>query len=106
VRDISGSEPRHLGHIISACGVATNPKKTHAMLQWPTPSNATELKGFLEFTGYYKKFVKHYDILTKPLTNLLPKKLFHCDSDARNAFDRLKVAMSSTPLLALPGFSK
>uniref|UniRef100_A0A0A9A0W7 Reverse transcriptase domain-containing protein n=1 Tax=Arundo donax TaxID=35708 RepID=A0A0A9A0W7_ARUDO len=65
----------YLGDVISAKEVATDPAKSAVMLAWPTPSNVTELRGFLGITGYYKKFVQHYGILEKPLTSIYNRNI-------------------------------
>lgn len=53
--------------------MATNEEKIQAVQMWPTPTSVKELRSFLGLVGYYWKFVRHFGILSKPLTNMLCK---------------------------------
>ncbi|GJZ93438.1 suppressor of mec-8 and unc-52 protein homolog 1 [Tanacetum coccineum] len=94
----------YLGHVIYDKGVETNPSKIEAMKSWPVLKNIKELKGFLGLTGHYRRFIKGFETISHPLTNLLKKNAFKWSNFAQEAFKQLKQAMIQTPVLALPNF--
>lgn len=61
---------KYLGHVVSENGVETDPGKIAPLTTWPCPTNISELKSFLGFTGYYRRFVKDYAKIGKPLNAL------------------------------------
>lgn len=83
-----------------------DPIKIEAIDSRPTPRNIKELRGFLGLTGYYRRFIKGYGILSRPLTDLLKKNKFNWNTSSTIVFNKLKSIMITKPLLVLPNFKK
>lgn len=113
---------RYLGHIVSGNGVETDPVKIEALKTWPRPRNLKELRSFLGFSGYYRRFIQNYSKMIKPLNDLTvgypplqkgrrrgneskqyfdPKKEFgdRWDQSCQQAFDMIIEKLTSAPVL-------
>ena len=92
-------------------------RKLKKIRNWPTPKNAEEVRQFTSFAGYYRRFVKDFFKIAKPLTELHPNttvkngkkvkssKPFVWQTDQQNAFDQLKEALMSHPVLGYPNYN-
>ena len=68
----------YLGHVITESGVAIDPDKITTVTTWPTPVSVRDVRSFLGLAGYYRKFVRNFGVIAKPLTELLRKNtIFH-----------------------------
>lgn len=101
-------ETDYLGHIISGDGIKPNPMKISVIKNFPIPKTQKEIKQFLGLTGFYRKFIKDYAKLAKPMTNCLKKgnKVNPFNPEYINAFNKLKLLISTDPILIYPNFDK
>ncbi|EKX49778.1 hypothetical protein GUITHDRAFT_44314, partial [Guillardia theta CCMP2712] len=89
-----------LGHRVSADGVTTQHSKTAAISAWPLPTTTKQVKMFLGLASYYRKFIRNFSTIAAPLTDLLRKGAqFQWTAACQSAFDNLKQALTSQPLL-------
>ena len=96
---------RFLGHVVSAKGVATDPEKVRAVSDWPCPTTVKEVRSFLGLAGYYRRFVKDFATVARPLNSLLEKDSeFRWGKAEESAFVALKTALSTAPVLSFPDF--
>jgi hypothetical protein len=96
-----------LGHILSEEGIAVDPSKVTAVLNWKTPAIVTEVHSFLGLAGYYRCFIEGFSKIAKPMTKLLKKnQKFVWTDECENSFQELKTRLTTTPVLVLPDIHK
>ena len=64
-------EIKYSGHVVSEQGVSTDPDKIKTVTEWPQPTTVTEVRSFLGFVSYYKRFIPNFSKVAKPLNQLL-----------------------------------
>uniref|UniRef100_A0A1B8Y8L1 Gypsy retrotransposon integrase-like protein 1 n=1 Tax=Xenopus tropicalis TaxID=8364 RepID=A0A1B8Y8L1_XENTR len=109
------SSVTYVGHVVSTEGIGTDPAKIEAVVTWPKPQNVTELRSFLGFCGYYRRFVEGYSRVAHPLNELLRLSNVHGEETKRDAkapfgdkwtsaceeaFVQLKKRLTEAPVLA------
>ena len=92
-----------LGHVVSADGIETSPDKIQAVVEWPVPTSVTEVRSFIGLASYYRRFVRDFSKIAAPLNSLMQKdKKFTWTEEAQQSFEKLKSALTSPPVLAMP----
>ena len=105
-RNVFGKQSiEYLGHVILSGSIAIDPSKVHCVRNWPIPWNVNGGRGFLGLIGYYKRFIKGYGQIVKPLTKLTKQEGFKWNLEAQQAFDELENKLSTFPVLTLLDFS-
>ena len=72
---------KYLGHIITGDGIAVDPEKIRAIMDWSTPTSVSEVRSLMGLAGYYRHFVKDFSRVAHPITSLQRKgkKFFWSD---------------------------
>ena len=103
----------YLGHIVSSKGIETNPKKVEAVKNWTVPQTVTDVRSFLGFTNYYRRFIRGYAKVAKPLNTLVSgnnanrkRAPVEWTGECQVAFDKLKELCTSTPILVYANYKK
>ena len=114
------SQVVYLGHVVSKEGIHTDPAKIEAVQNWPVPQCTKDVRKFLGFTGYYRRFIKGYAAIARPLNDLLighptgPKSRkkksrqgtpFSWREAQQKAFDTIISSLTNPPVLAYADYS-
>ena len=122
------SKVKYLGHVVSKEGIHTDPDKIETVQNWPIPVNVKSLRRFLGFTGFYRRFIKGYAKVARPLYDQLKgdttvksksrtkkkqkmkdgdkQPTFQWGTEQQNAFNHLINLLTKAPILAYADYSK
>lgn len=100
-------EVTFLGHLCTSKGIFPDPAKRTAIENFPTPYDKDSVRRFVAFANYYRRFVKNFATLTKPMSYLTKKNvLFKWTSECEENFQILKDRLMNPPILAYPDYNK
>ena len=110
---LARNEVKFLGHVLSKEGLATDPEKIRAVKDFPRPVTMRDVRSFLGLCNYYRKFIPSFAQIARPINCLLSKssgtssnKKIAWTESCEAAFNSLKHALSTTPVLAFADFEK
>ena len=104
---IACPQVKYLGHVVSPEGIAPDDDKITAVRDFPRPHNVKTVRSFLGLANYYRRFIKDFAKIAAPLNQLLCKNhTFLWTDTCEQAFETLKHALVSAPILAFPDFKE
>jgi hypothetical protein len=96
-----------LGHVMSKGGIYVDPSKVQDVLSWNASTSVDDIQSFLGLAGYYRRFIKEFSKISKPMTGLLEKdKKFEWTSACEGSFQELKKRLTTAPILVMPDMEK
>ena len=96
-----------LGHVVGQNGLRVDPKKVSVVRDWPVPQNRLQVQSFLGFANYFRKFMVDSAALVHPLRHLCKDSVkFVWTKECQEAFDEVKDALCTAPVLVLPDLSR
>lgn len=108
------SQVTYLGHVVSEEGIKTDPEKIRVLKEWPVPKSVKDVRKFLGFTGYYRRFIKGFASVVRPLNDLLvgcstkkgtkKKPTFKWEAAQQQAFESIIERLSNPPVLAYANY--
>ena len=111
---------KYVGHIVSSEGIEPDPQKIDKVRDWPVPTNPDEVRQFLGFVGYYRRFIQDFSRISRPLAELIPEPGKRKRRNSKNsiipekwewgtlqqtAFDQLKQQLITFPILGFPQYN-
>ena len=96
----------YLGFEIFSEGVHASPDKVKAVVEWPRPQSVHDVRSFLGLASYYRKFIRGFSQIARPLTDVTKADGWQWSDDQEKSFLQLKAALATAPVLCLPNFDR
>jgi transposase InsO family protein len=105
--EFNKTKVEYLGMVIEEGKISMDSGKLKGIQDWPTPTTVKQVRSFLGFGNFYRRFIWHFSELAKPLNDLLKKdQKFEWTNNCQRAFDELKKRFTEEPVLMMPDQTK